>query len=1030
MTNTELYINGNLCDVSEGFNVRLNRQLLKPGELNSKDAQFSFNISLPATAGNNAIFNFAHIEETKGKFNRAYSAELIVNSVQVFKGAFRLSSTSDEGYKGNLYVPALKEIRDIFGDIKLNQNPELRLPFHLFADGINAYNMAAATSPQYAIFPYVLYGVIPKVPLNKNENNYSARTTWDASARLGMQDLAPSINPLLMLRHIFNAQGYNLQGDAFDNAVLRNLYMSYKNPDTYVQPWNYGQHASINISGAWSSRFNMRDGGIEGFEKGVNQNGTEIGPVYACDFLDSTNSLITVNTDSGGNVLLKEINDNDGVTWTNGQIRIPASGFYKVQLLANLRVFSEHAYRHTDTEGVQHIGGTTDNATNDLLHNIYEVRLCRDRKQAEFGLGSPKLNGTFFYNNQPQNSVYDGANSPKYFPQVNTDGQVNFVDLAQDRYHLLGFAFGWDGDTGSRESNYYRNPRDTTGRYAQILAAKPASSWMASENTEKPTRLAINSPGYMRYGTVSDFDDPGDHPTVNISYASGPFEYNKDLNNVGGLVTPGAGGNKILYRKAVERYYTYTIDAHDTNYEGDAFLYIGATLFGRVPFVAGVAVVNTTISEIIAPGTLTLTFYLIAPGFDVDGTLTITRGIQTVTDDVLGWTVSDKHAIQLDNQPYTFVRRGEYQGMGGFDPLWYADGQASAVVWLDAGELLTIASISSEGRYRQNGMHSTFGWVGHQVNFELSVEPFRKDAEWLKVNLAGKGTGVMDWNDPGNFDVDSINLVGFLNSDMKTDEFIENFCKAYNLKLTQINGATFSLDVRQSRTSASNTYIDLDAVMNLRDRENLPLGLPSLYKVGFNVDVDEEGYDETGDDGGGQYSTGVKDGGVVEQKSNFSFNWFKNITKIDSPSNVVLPLPIISKKDVWEPSMSYPEAMRKKYTDQPYRFWHYAGILPGTFSFNGAPLKIAKVSNTITGVSQLNYKDEKYTILRNFFTLLIDGASHYTEVEGYLSPIQYSQLNGGILVKFNADLYYVAEITGYDPAARNKTKLKLIRKIK
>ncbi len=77
----------------------------------------------------------------------------------------------------------------------------------------------------------------------------------------------------------------------------------------------------------------------------------------------------------------------------------------------------------------------------------------------------------------------------------------------------------------------------------------------------------------------------------------------------------------------------------------------------------------------------------------------------------------------------------------------------------------------------------------------------------------------------------------------------------------------------------------------------------------------------------------------------------------------------------------------------------------------------------------LNYKNQKLTILDNYFTLLIDGSSHFTEVEGYLTPAQYDALNGAIMAMFNGDMYYVSQITGYDPSGRNKTKIKLIRKI-
>jgi hypothetical protein len=238
--------------------------------------------------------------------------------------------------------------------------------------------------------------------------------------------------------------------------------------------------------------------------------------------------------------------------------------------------------------------------------------------------------------------------------------------------------------------------------------------------------------------------------------------------------------------------------------------------------------------------------------------------------------------------------------------------------------------------------------------------------------------------------------------------------------------------VKQKKTTVTNQYLNLDNLASVTDRANTPLGLPSLYKLGFTVDIDEEGYVTSGDDGGGSFQTGVMEENIVEQKSFFSYNWFKQITKEEPGGNVTIPLPIISKADVWAPSLSYPEAMRKRYTDQAYRFWYYNGLLNdlgAVFQFNNQSLQIAKVSNTITGLSILNYKNQQFTILDNFFTVLINGASHYTELEGYLTPIQYQALNGAIMAMFNGDLYYVAELSGYDPSARNKTKIKLIRKI-
>lgn len=1023
MDRQELYINGARVDLPQGFTVRINRALINPAELNTKDAQFSYSITLPNTPTNAEIFNRSNIEETKNKFNREYRAQYIASGVRIFDGMFRMSGIGAAGFKGNLYLPDRKSIKDIFGDLGLRDNAPMLIPFTDFVPSINGYNIAAETAPQPAIFPYVLYGVLPKVPLNKDANSYSPRTVWDGSVRIGMQDLPPSINVMMMLRHIFESQGYALQGSAFDDDRLTRLYMSYRNASDYVQPWNYGQHAKVHLRGEWSTRYNKRTG-LEVYERGINQGQGSGGGIYGTDFLDATNTKIEVLEDKGGNVLYQEVNDGDNVTWVRGQIRIPVSGFYKVRFGASLHVFDWQNFRHTDAAtGVQHIGGRTENASNWMQDNPYEIRLCRDwGKGADFGLGSPKLNGLFYYNNQPQNETFDADNAPKYFPQTGVNGQTNFVDLAQDRGHLLGFSFG-----KHEARDAYVNPQDSANRYAQVLAAKPAQSWEAASTTDTPTRLAIQSAGWWKYGRIGSFDTEGENPNTNVDFSDGAFMEGNELDANGGAVPVSNFDYTILHRFPVQRYFTYILTAPE-DYEATVFLHNGIdpVPVAKVDFIQGEARIDTS-AEWLNTFTPYITLYVRTPQMDVRDTLNISRIIGPATEDVIGWELTNKYAIALQQAPTTYARRAQYNGQAA-DGNWYGQGDASAVVWLNAGEMLTVASVSSEGRYRRDGMHSTFGLVSHEINFELSVEPFRTDPEWLKVSLGGNGTGTMNWNDAPNFTTDTIDLVQFLYGDMKTDEFIDNFVKAFNLKLSQLDARTFALDLKQTRQSVSSLSVDLDAVASVNMRENSPLGLPSLYKIGFTINTEEQGFAESGDDGGGTFSTGAIEENIVEQKSTFSYNWYKDIQQ----GGVALKLPIISKSDVWDALMAYPEAMTKRYTDLPYRFWYFDGQLNdsgASFEFNNDLLVLAQVSNEMEGVNILNYKNARFTLLDNYFTVLINGASHYTEIEAYITPQMYAALNGAMLAKFNGDMYYIAELSGYDPTGRNKTKLKLIRRI-
>lgn len=1124
MTNIELYINNRLCDVAANFSVRLNRVIISPGELNSKDAQYSYSVSLPATQTNNEIFGFANIEETKGKFNRIYTAQLIINGVRIFVGNFRLSNVSRTGYKGNLYIPAVKTIKDIFGDITLNQNPEYRIPFADFAASINAINTAALSSPQMAIFPYVLYGLLPKVPLNKNANSYSARNLFDDSVRIGMADLPPSINPLLMLKHIFASQGFELTGTAFNDDKLTKLYQSYRNATDYTQPWNYGYHARIKINGHWSSRYNIRAGGAEQLERGVNQSSDRGYNIYSCDLFDANNSQINIIEDPGSNVLYKETNDTNGRTWAQTQICIPSSGFYKIKFVGSLNVWNNGPWRTTDgATGVQHVSGNGDKHSNSLLWRVYELKLLRDRKQADFGLSSAKLDGGFYDYNQPQSTDFNIT--PKHFPQVNpATGQINFIDQRQNNNALLGFGWGCrDGAfiaAGRPEDVMFYNPRDTTYRFCQIEVAKPGQSLDPGINDIN--RIGLKNPGYWKYGRIGTFDNEGDNPDIDIDYSGGTHITGKVLDDNGNPADPDTGNlttrftdfalsntfgspfyfedwetsdfidlrsyknlkfsghstnednvavlnyydinknlvsvnisassatytdepidgvsgaiyarvccklgtltingdssaddNIILERFPLQKHFSYYINGGST-YTGYAYIYEtgDTTPLKKVQFIDGVAQFET--SEFTAP---VITFYLKTHSFNVDGILTINRVIDENSENVVGWEITDKYAIDITNSPNNLVTRNE----------WSGGGEVNAVVWLEAGELLTVASVSEEGLYRRGGMHTTSGWTNHEASFNLEIEAFRTDDAWLKVDYAGHGTAQMNWNDTPNFDKDSINLVGFLPADMKTNDYIDQFVKAFNLQLTQVATNIFSLDVKQSKSASTNLSIDLDGLASIRDRENTPLNLPASYKLGFTINTDEEGYFLTNDDGGGEYSTGAVSDSVVEQKSNFSYGWFKDIQNTVKGANVAIKLPIISKHETWIEATPYAEAMAKRYTDLPLRFWYMDGLLAGNYDINGAVLQLANVSNILEGANILNYKNEPHTILTNYYTLIgIGSESHYTEAEAYITPYQYQALDGSLMVHFNSDLYYAAELEAYDPTNRNKTKLKLIRKI-
>lgn len=1024
MKQIELYIDRQLCDLGDParFAVYLKRQFLNPAELSKKDAQKSYTVTLPATPRNNRIFGHLNTEEVAGKFSVLYDALLIVGGVTVFDGKFNLSSITRTQYKGNLGIPALKTVKDIFGNLNMNEAPEWNVTFKDWFANVSKLN--EETTPP-CFFPYVLYGLVPKVP--KKDGNYTAKDMLDYTARLSLDDFPPSVNCLKAISHIFNGyklggKNLNINGTAFEDERLTSLYVSYKNPADYYIPWNYGKLADIQIKGKWTNtnlphpRFDPTEKGVtkeqqnQYAERSVNESDNGDGyTFYTTDLFNCTNLISKYAdkkldiTDPGCNVVYYEEIDANERNWTHCSVRVPASGYYKVKLRGAVFLPSYSTWRWPESvTKINMISGGNGGTQANMLKNRYELKLVRDRGDGVFDLTDMQADGTYTRNNFAQGSQNDLL-APCSYPQTifpnnitnieNPDykpNQILFVDPAQNNNLVVGLSWGRGNcsqgkyDQSYVERIYYPSPFEEdkiilyTDRRIQIgektltnlqhfmncriLAAKSSRSWDKDARNRPLSKVIIDNPhGYLEYRKTSD-----------------------------------AGGE---------------------------------------------------------------------------------------------WKISDNYIINLKNSPQNYVRRG-YDINDNYIPtqigleedMWSGNGEVNAIVWFDRGERITLVGSSDIGNVRGgidgNG-HFTYGWVHHELEFDLQITPYRMDKDWCKISEINNSYlgEAMDWDDPNipkkySFTGDEINLSRFLPSDVKINDWLENFCKVFNLELKQIDQYNFELNTRPNKDRHTSLIIDLDkrAHVNL-GRQNEPLDLPAEFRIGFNSDKDEQGYIEscsfiekenvnapkerdltTGFDGGGKFETGSISNQVVDQSSNFSYNWYKEITinqekkesetkEGENAEDRKVSVPIISDKEVWEGSESdYAEMQKKDYVAKAQRFWYKRIGKDSLFNLklaNGKQIQVATTSGVFpqpdqtqqTGRTQiLDYKDKRDSILRNYFvTLFADGNNSYTNIETYLTPEEYTNL-GNSLVRFNGDLYYVAEADGYDPLGKQKTKLKLLRK--
>ncbi|WP_160111158.1 hypothetical protein [Dysgonomonas sp. Marseille-P4361] len=306
--------------------ITLKRVLIKPSELNLKDARKSYDISLPATVRNNEIFNYANVEETQGKFRIYGDARLYVDGVLILDGKFRLSEITRDYYRGNLGVPAPLTVKDVFGETKMTENAPLWLPLKDFATSVNEVNEAANNGETTkCIFPYVLYGLLPK-NLIGNSDASTDRDLWDESVNIRMQDMPPSINVINMLKHIFQTRGYGLSGTALSDPRLNKLYMSYKDDENYVQPWNYGDQMAIKIKGKWDNIWWIdKNDNPNQFERQVHQTNLDGFTYYTTNLFDANRVEIEDKdiVDKGSNVVVTKVDEGSGYVRNGYQVTIP-----------------------------------------------------------------------------------------------------------------------------------------------------------------------------------------------------------------------------------------------------------------------------------------------------------------------------------------------------------------------------------------------------------------------------------------------------------------------------------------------------------------------------------------------------------------------------------------------------------------------------------------------------------------------------------------------------------------------------------
>lgn len=238
----DIYINNIKADIfsQDDLNLRFNNVFADPSKIQTIQTEYSFSFTLPVTPTNEKIFDFANILSKRNKFNKRFKTHINADGILIFDGELILSNISKEGYKCNLYINRLNTVDKIFGETKLNEITNWEIDYDQDIT-INEYNQGNIEyNEKDVFFPLVSYGMFQKIPKEDSEF-YTSKFDIDKYARIYNENFYPSINLLKLVEKCFNTKGYEVDGDIFDDKILRKIYCSTKLANEQDPIYNYGK---------------------------------------------------------------------------------------------------------------------------------------------------------------------------------------------------------------------------------------------------------------------------------------------------------------------------------------------------------------------------------------------------------------------------------------------------------------------------------------------------------------------------------------------------------------------------------------------------------------------------------------------------------------------------------------------------------------------------------------------------------------------------------------------------------------------
>ena len=988
----ELIVDGKSMDLpSSGLNLRMNNVIFDPTKLKSTQAEYSFTFSLPATKENMKTLSFGNIKAQTNKFRRRYNARVLADGYEVFDGSMIVKSYKNDEFECNLVSIKVQTVEDIFGESVLTD-----IPWFVDFSGATTINSVNNDPSTKYFFPLVSYGVFQKEPYLTDSvaNEYTSKFEIDKYNRFWYESFYPSVNVMELVKRAFEWKGYQVNGNAFLDPKLNSIYASVNLDSDQIPLYNLGNplFGKLQIDAAYSTT--ESDASVqelkfpyyrmEGYRYALEGAGDVHWNFDNIDVFRPMEHPTTFNIRNQTYML-----DGD-----EHLIVIPADGWYLVHMDASglLTTNTFRAFQWINTyEPDQEYEQRLITITADLEDTApIEIQLVRNYdNDAELIKGAKNIR---YHTGDPSQATYDVTGRSTTYTMTNKEEWLT----AFPHQDICTSVLPTDANSLTNSALY--------NNYSEYQNdGKP--SWEVQTGRTDATTAQTGSTGGVRGGGRNK----------NSATAT-------TTDSTSGERAPGViGGGRRVSRKPASAYQsTGYIPEDDQVFPYDPVV--------NSNFICGFSTLCGGSVSVIKNG-----YSWSKMTAAKNEVMADVAGLTLVESDHSGGTVSsrtDYNANTLPDSPQNFMN--VYNSGKNFR------GSVSMLVWLNRNDLIEPLIIQRD-----------YGGVKYSATCAIWLE-IQAMSQNTQATLRSQGYG---YTSPTQFPT-QLNLTNFMNNTTQVSTWIENVLKAFNLTMYNYGNL---ITIEKNKFSQRNVThaVDLDNRVDasISTSKSSSINYPKEMSVRWKIDRDEWGFERTvpqehindsdwynwGDSGfttiklnDDTYATSTNNESV-----DFSYTyydqwlWKEVINGIETGTQNYINMPVIEHSEYMADGYGYEDAMKHDGYSLTQRFW-FRGT-PTDMYVNLADHQHEKVfltvpEKTLNGFN-LSYKDSEESLLTNYFNANPLLASNFEECEVYISPIEYQLLKDGAMCHYDDDLYYISEISGYDPTCNNTTKLKMIKKL-